>query len=1220
MKFDKNPAEKFLCNVIKHIHGALDVNTLDFIKVLSVIVEQTADFLEVDRVKVYQFDEDGSGEVVAQALRNHKLPSLLGLHFAPNDIPLGLQEEIFSQHQSISIDVAAKRKSLHRINTEQTQTKIVHLSGDLYHIQHLLKMGIISSLNVPIFYQENLWGLLSIHHSQPRRFSEQELEAIELLSQEVTLGITQFNLMSQVQYQIHQESFLKEIDHLLSSAAERPDVWQEVLEESIKSLKTEGGQLYLSANFTGEPTQLYQAGLQPLHIDLEKNPGWENLIKGTHSSQERNCLNYYTLSDLEKDPNLAPLQDIFTVSSIQAILIIPLRSNYQWMGSLVLFRQNKEYTKRWARTQSSPSNSFEPWLEIQNKVIMWNNQELKLAQALGNHLYMSVIQQSLGRLIENKTAYDYLTKLPNWIVFNQHLTLALLNARYQEGILAVIVIALDRFRRINENLGYGVGDYLLQNVTSRLQAELTSYAYYEPLLFRWHGDNFTVIVKRLKYTDDLVQMLERLLERLGEPFYVDEQVLYLTASIGVSLAPYDGDNAETLLQYAEVALSHAKQQGKNTYHFYRPQSSHKKLDRLSLEGDLHKALERQEFLVYYQPQIDLKTGQVVALEALLRWQHPNLGLILPAEFIPLAEETGLIIEIGNWVLKTACHHFCLWEQQNQASPLRLSVNVSPQQFQAPDFTENILHILQETEMNPNCLELEITESLMMQDVQETIKNLKQLKKAGLQIAIDDFGMGYSSLSLLKDLPIHTLKIDKSFVKDMLTEPKDGAIINCIINLGKGLHLQVIAEGIETKEQLFKLREMECNLAQGYLISRPIPAEKIRAFLINPQIQTGYFSLTKEIEKEVLPDHIELNSKLKEYATLQEELKQKSLRQKLTMEIAQKIRLSLKISDILNTTASEIRHFLDVERVVLYEFDEKWSGKVVVESRNLNSSSILHEMIYDPCFKNKYIQHYREGKITAIENIETANLSQCHKDLLSKYQVKANLVVPVLYEDNLWGLMIAHQCRSLRKWLEHEIELLKELSNHIAIAIHQGELYRKLESANIKLQHLSSQDSLTQVGNRHLFDKHLKKEWQRLQRTEGELSLIMCDVDYFKHFNDSYGHQAGDNCLQQIAQVMRSSIKRPADLVARYGGEEFAIILPNTSATGAIHVAELIREAIKNLEIPHNKSSYGIVTLSLGVSTVIPRADLEPEILVAMADKALYQAKDKGRNDVSVLLQ
>jgi diguanylate cyclase (GGDEF)-like protein len=1290
MTISRHPLEKFLGNIINKIH-----NALDFAEILKVIVEQTQDFLQVDRVKIYQFAIDGSGEVIAEAVNREKIPSLLGLHFPDSDIPQSVREEWCNNPQSIVVDVSAQRKFLHPMTHDfmtGASGSIVprFIAVDPCHIQYLLAMGVLSSLSVPIFSQDRLWGMVAIHHSEPRRFSEQELETVELISKEVALAVTQENLVNQVRHQTYQESITKCLNILLSSSVHSSEIWQQVLKECGTTLQGDAGFLYLASDLTGKPEHIYEWSIAyPLNSSV-RNPFWQSLMQPSNfeenlsldqvvleqqhqvqSSWEKPREDFYypqaySRLILTQNPNWPLVVEWFTSNEIQSLLLIPLCSQYQWVGCLVIFRKEQERIKRWAGRQDFdirnhlPRQSFELWEEKQRYVPGWTLDSLKLAQSIGTQLYMNVTQQFLTRLINHQTAYDPLTQLPNWIIFNQRLTLALLDALYQGGILAVLVIAMDRFKRINENLGHGVGDYLLQQVATRLQTQLELFGHHNPLLSRWHGDGFTILVSNLNYTDEVIDLCQGVLGIFQEPFYVQGQSVYLTASLGISLAPYDGETAEILLKHAETALSQAKYQGKNNYQFYRPPAIAHKLDNLSLETDLRQALQRDELLLYYQPQLDLLTGKLVGLEALLRWQHPHLGFISPGDFIPLAEETGLIEVIGRWVLRTACYQYQQW-QKNLNSPLYLAINLSARQFQKPGLVEEIFSILAETGMSPDCLELEITESLMMQDIEGTVKILHQLKQSGIQIAIDDFGTGYSSLCMLKHLPIHTLKIDKSFMDDFLDETKDAAIIQCIIDLGKGLNLKVVAEGIETEQQLMRLREMNCDYVQGFFVSRPIPAMAVSSLLLNPQLirfqlnkqepdskgiesqsqieaksDTHYHPLISaypispampKVEENLEPsipnlslstgvsDRTELSERLRQYAALQDDLRQRSLREKMVMQIAKKIRLSLNINDILNTTVAEVRHFLNTDRVMLYQFDERWVGQIVVESCSAHCKSILHEVIDDPCFKESYVKYYRQGRVRAVEDIHQANLAECHIDLLAYYEVQANLVVPIIFQDKLWGLLISHHCRSSRRWEDHELQLLSELSTQIAIAIHQGELYRQLETANLQLQTLSSQDSLTQVGNRHLFDHYLAQEWQKLRRNQSCLTLILCDVDYFKRFNDYYGHPSGDRCLQDIAQVMRSTIKRPADLVARYGGEEFAIILPNTTLEGAIHVAERIRTGIKELAITHHNSPYGIVTLSMGVALVTPTAQTSIEELVAAADKALYQAKSNGRDQV-----
>ena len=361
------------------------------------------------------------------------------------------------------------------------------------------------------------------------------------------------------------------------------------------------------------------------------------------------------------------------------------------------------------------------------------------------------------------------------------------------------------------------------------------------------------------------------------------------------------------------------------------------------------------------------------------------------------------------------------------------------------------------------------------------------------------------------------------------------------------------------------------------------------------------------------------------------------RQKILGQMASKIRQSLNAEEILQTTVDEVRQVLQCDRVIIFRFNSDWSGEVTVESVVPDFSAILGSTIVDPCFEERYIIPYREGRVQAIEDIYSANLNQCHIDLLSQFQVRANLVVPILFNQEikqdsssdpqdelpqvsdrcqLWGLLIAHHCRTVRQWQPWEMDLLQQLGIHVAIAIQQSTLFEELQSTKKKLERLASYDELTDVANRRLFEHFLQKEWRRMLREESWLSLILCDIDYFKRYNDTYGHPTGDTCLKQVAAAIRSVVKRPADLVARYGGEEFVIVLPNTHLSGAIEVGKKIKNQINQLNIPHAGSLISDrVTMSLGISSIFPRPGESPHILINTADRALYKAKEQGRDRI-----
>lgn len=425
--------------------------------------------------------------------------------------------------------------------------------------------------------------------------------------------------------------------------------------------------------------------------------------------------------------------------------------------------------------------------------------------------------------------YDALTELPNQTLFLAYLSRELSLAEHRRQKLSFIFIALDRFKKFNDTLGHEMGDCLLRSFAERLFESVRGRA----RVARFGGDEFALLLTDVRDAEEVTLTTKRVQEMLKTPFHLDGHELYVTVSIGISLYPEDGQDIQFLLKNAGAALHRARQQGGNNYQFYTPDMNEKALQRLSLESKLQRALERDEFRVYYQSQVKTDTGRIVGMEALVRWQHPELGLISPSEFIPLAEDTGLIVPIGEWVLRTACEQASKWRRRGVAA-FNICVNLSPRQFEQPDLLEVIAGMLRETGLEADCLELELTESLLMKKPESAISTLLGLRKIGVKTAIDDFGLGYSSLNYLKHLPIDVLKIDKSFVREMTTDPKDAAIVMTIISLAHSLEMEVIAEGVETEEQLRFLRLLRCDKVQGYLLNRPSPADEFEHLLFEEQ--------------------------------------------------------------------------------------------------------------------------------------------------------------------------------------------------------------------------------------------------------------------------------------------------------------------------------------------------------------------------------------------------
>ncbi|MUG71475.1 EAL domain-containing protein [Paenibacillus validus] len=416
--------------------------------------------------------------------------------------------------------------------------------------------------------------------------------------------------------------------------------------------------------------------------------------------------------------------------------------------------------------------------------------------------------------------HDALTNLPNRLMFDEKLKACFAEAERTGSMMAVIFFDLDRFKVINDTLGHHVGDQLLQSLAHKLQV----YVKDKDVVARFGGDEFIILLTNVVHIDEAAQFAKGIPDLLKEPFVIEDQELFVTASIGISLYPHDGTEVETLLKNADIAMYRSKEKGGNSYNYYHPDMNKRSLHRLNMEINLRKALERGEFRVFYQPIVNLKNGTVFGMESLVRWIHPEWGMISPGEFIPLAEETGLIVPIGNWVLKQACVQNKEWQRQGYA-PLVVSVNISAIQFHQLNFVQIVMDALDESGLSPDLLCLEITENIAMNNVPYILDTMQKLKLLGVRISIDDFGTGYSSLSYLKRFRVHTLKIDQSFIRDVTSDEDNAAIVTALIAMSHRLKIKSLAEGVETQDQLEFLISQGCDEIQGYVFSKPMPASE-----------------------------------------------------------------------------------------------------------------------------------------------------------------------------------------------------------------------------------------------------------------------------------------------------------------------------------------------------------------------------------------------------------
>ena len=529
----------------------------------------------------------------------------------------------------------------------------------------------------------------------------------------------------------------------------------------------------------------------------------------------------------------------YVSSRVQSVWSYTDQELIGWTPAHFMPSGEPERVSEWLAQNMRPDGSFR---DLEHRVVTRNGEmRWLLINAVGvfDERGNRIGQRGTGRDITDRKAAearisylatrDPLTELPNRVLFNDRLEQGIVAARRTNQSLALLFIDLDRFKNINDSLGHPVGDLLLREVATRMLACIRK----GDTLSRLGGDEFVVTLEGLQHAEDAAQVAGKIIKALARPVEIAGHTLTTSCSIGISIFPMDAEDDRTLMKNADTAMYHAKERGRNNYQFFSPEMNVRAVERHNLETALRLAIERQEFVLFFQPQVDIRTSKVVGMEALLRWQHPDRGLLSPATFIGVAEESGLIDPIGQWVLRTACQRAKAW-QDGGYRPLKIAVNISARQLNKPrDFSRGLSRVLSSTGLDPRYLELEMTESLLLHNAEENIAVLRKLGQDGVRIAVDDFGIGYSSLAYLRQLPIDSLKIDRSFVRDIETDPEDAAIIHAVVAMAHSLELQVTAEGVETRGQLEALERLGCDEYQGFLFSKPLPAVEVAARFLAP---------------------------------------------------------------------------------------------------------------------------------------------------------------------------------------------------------------------------------------------------------------------------------------------------------------------------------------------------------------------------------------------------
>ncbi len=807
-------SEQLLNQLVGQIRDAQQVSEL-----LTGVVEPMRRLLDVDRANFYQLDNSDQWEVIAEAIRDDRLPALSTSGLPTRHIPPE-QRELLRQQQWLVVDTQTGKTAFYHqpaIIREYLHHQPNHPS---YEAEFKI-MGVVSCLLVPIVQKNHLWGVLACHHRQSKRFSYRQLQTIQILIDQISIGIAQAHLVARARLQNHQDDLIQNISDLLVELD--PTNSKLLLSELASAFQAQGARLYTIPTICGSLLPVCTYGQQPCNsitsgaseaINIEQNALWQKVMYEHQPGEEQHRAIVHAISDIYQQSSLEPLYFALNQAKIRSMLLIPLAYNHQCIGCLTLFRQ-------------------------ENTSYHWTDAEIQTAQALTIHLYTAVMQQRVENMFRHQSYYDALTSLPNRWLFQQRLTLALAKGEEQGTSLAVIFFDIDRFKTINDSLGHNIGDQLIQMVATRFQRTMRP----GDILARWGGDEFTFLITSCSQPEELAMVCDNIFHSLAAPFefaenfpHLHSNSLYLQGTMGLAISSYEGEDSEMLLQHANAALCLAQQQGVR-YEAYSSQTCSQAMQRLRIEHILYQAIDligkvsQERFFIHYQPQISLVNHQVIGVEALLRCHDCAGKFVSPLDFIPVAEDIGSIDQIGEWVLINACKQNRRWQIEGLGY-FSVAVNLSVKQIQQSGLVKIVQRALAESGLAAQYLELEITESIAISNLEITVQILQELRSLGVKISLDDFGTGHSSLAALKYLPLDRLKVDRSFIRELTADSIDAGIVRMIINLGRELKLEVIAEGVETLEQLQFLESVECDAVQGYFFSKPLPAHELAGLINN----------------------------------------------------------------------------------------------------------------------------------------------------------------------------------------------------------------------------------------------------------------------------------------------------------------------------------------------------------------------------------------------------